>query len=225
MKPSRDATVNALEAHQEIFERLRREYHRHGDHAGQRAMEFALEQIRHVQSAEAKINAAPQASDRTLERSREETPREKVASTGSQAAANRPTDRGEPLTPVGAAPSLPSTGGDSTALVTSMHHLCNLIDKFPDFDDLGIEEVKVKSVLLRDIEAKAAVVMNGLLTDWQSRRSATARSDDDPLVIACRGLIRYWTRNLLNFQHEKADDHVKAINRALPATDRCEKPK
>lgn len=35
------------------------------------------------------------------------------------------------------------------------------------------------------------------------------------LIEACQGLIRYWTRNLRNFQWEKADDHVKRINIAL----------
>jgi hypothetical protein len=35
---------------------------------------------------------------------------------------------------------------------------------------------------------------------------------------ACAGLINYWTRNLRNFQWEKADTHVKRINAALSAT-------
>lgn len=43
-------TIDDLEKWQGIFESLRRENHRHGNHDGQRAMEFALEQIRCVQS-------------------------------------------------------------------------------------------------------------------------------------------------------------------------------
>jgi hypothetical protein len=42
--------VERLEKYQEIFESLRRENHRQGNHDGQAAMEFALEQIRLVQS-------------------------------------------------------------------------------------------------------------------------------------------------------------------------------
>jgi hypothetical protein len=43
-------SVDQLEAHQEVFEGIRRTFHRLGDHKGQRAMEFALEQIRLVRS-------------------------------------------------------------------------------------------------------------------------------------------------------------------------------
>jgi hypothetical protein len=39
-----------------------------------------------------------------------------------------------------------------------------------------------------------------------------------PLFEACRGLVSYWTRNLRNFQWEKADEHVKRINIALGNT-------
>lgn len=52
-----------------------------------------------------------------------------------------------------------------------------------------------------------------------SAQSAIQRSEDDPLVVACRGLLQYWTRNLFNFQWEKADTHVKRINIALPSSE------
>lgn len=48
----------------------------------------------------------------------------------------------------------------------------------------------------------------------QPDRSCGATHSSE-LVEACRGLIRYWTRNLQNFQWEKADTHVKRINIAL----------
>lgn len=50
MKPCGTTPLDALEKHQGIFENLRREYHRRGDHDGQRAMEFALERLRLMQS-------------------------------------------------------------------------------------------------------------------------------------------------------------------------------
>lgn len=68
------------------------------------------------------------------------------------------------------------------------------------FDDL----CQVVAVLQAELKRRSTV---------QSER--TFRSEDDPLAIACRGLIHYWTRNLRNFQWEKADDHVKRINAAL----------
>ena len=45
-----------------------------------------------------------------------------------------------------------------------------------------------------------------------------AAAPNKALVEACRGLLAYWTRNINNFQWEKADDHVKRINAALGGT-------
>lgn len=60
-----------------------------------------------------------------------------------------------------------------------------------------------------------SVAALAVFADMLLARSAT-RVESDPLVEACRDLLRYWTRNLHNFQWEKADDIVKRINRALP---------
>lgn len=77
----------------------------------------------------------------------------------------------------------PLSSQDTTAVVTKMHALCCEIDKFPDFDDLGIEQVKVRSALLRDIEQKARDVMNDLLAQWRKSKPDTA-TDISPTVPA-----------------------------------------
>lgn len=46
----RSTPVERLETYQAIYENLRRDYHRRGDHAGQEAMEYALERLRLAQS-------------------------------------------------------------------------------------------------------------------------------------------------------------------------------
>jgi hypothetical protein len=78
-------------------------------------------------------------------------------------------------------------------------------------DRLGamIDQVGQPDYSLREMVSGLREIRDALFV-----ASSTACSAD--LVAACRGLIHYWTRNLQNFQWEKADTHVKRINAALP---------
>lgn len=73
----------------------------------------------------------------------------------------------------------------------------------------------LESIMVDDLRNSEAWVIGVIRRAVAHLRRAPSATGESELVAACRGLISYWTRNLNNFQWEKADTHVKRINIAL----------
>lgn len=147
-------SVEILEQHQEIFEFWRRAYHRDGDHKGQRAMEFALERIRLLQS-ETRLpctwcNDDPKiCSETPLDRCRDSNNAAPQAETGSKSelGVSRP-DSGISDRPAVAAPS--ATSAERVAITSEqvaeqMHFAFRQAELL---EEQGVHDVTAK--VLRD---------------------------------------------------------------------------